>query len=112
MAVEIINKISESHVINTVGDSYQHNTLSAGPYTVSVKLSVQPGSALIVNILQNGSPKVVSSAPAASQISIDVQIELNCALNDTLLITLGSSAAVDNNMNAVKGILNIRQGNV
>ena len=72
----------------------------------------QSGLQVVVN--QNGSPVLTvggsSTNPTPTQPSIGSSVRIQCAASDTLTVVLSSSNAVDSTLNAVKGIINVYQG--
>jgi hypothetical protein len=108
----------------------------AGLITVSFAAQVEPKSGLVVTIQQNSVTKATAGPPAVSQTPtssvtgagaapftapvfteigqahIDLNILLNCAQGDVISVILSSSLSHDSFLNGIKGILNIRQGQV
>lgn len=52
----------------------------------------------------------VTTNPTATQPALGTSIRLQCAAGDVLTAALTSTAAVDNNPNAVKSVVNLYQG--
>lgn len=106
-----ITGIFQAKVINAL-DTYNHTTLQAQMYTVSLGLTEQPPSGVIITIQQNGVTKASASAPAASQAAMSLKTTMNCAQGDLLSVIVASSSASDQNINSIKGILTITPGQV
>lgn len=70
--------------------------------------SVVPQSSLSIVINQNGSPIASNATPSATQNHIEVVITgVICAQNDAITFVLTSAAAIDNQPNTVKSVINI-----
>lgn len=93
-------------------DTYNHTAAAASMYTVSLAMSEQPPSGLVIQIKQNGSTIATAPAPTAAQQVCQISTVLNCAANDLISVVISSAVPTDQNINAIKGILNIRQGTV
>lgn len=106
---QIIVKESQAWTVCQL-DTYNHTATAASPYFVKVDASEIPPSGLSIAIKQNGSTKITSIAPSASQSPISVQIVLNCALNDLISVVLSSAVASDTQLNVVKATINIHKG--
>lgn len=106
---QIITGIGQSKVLNSL-DTYNHTTLQATIYTVSVRMTMIPPSGLSVVIQRNGSPIASSASPSAAQSNINLQIQVNCAANDLLSVVLSSGNVADTQFNDLKGILTIDVG--
>jgi hypothetical protein len=79
----------------------------AGGYWLDAKLSLpqlstgaSANSAVVATVSQNSTPVLTSIAGAEGFRAI-----LTCAVGDTISVTLSSAAAVDNVINAVKGVV-------
>lgn len=108
MAVTIVG-IGQSKVINSL-NTYNHTALNNGMYMVSISLTEQPPSGVSILLQQNGSTKASFSSPAAQQGVINLQVVMNCSVNDVIGTVISSSSAGDQGLNVIKGILNIHQG--
>jgi len=106
---QIISGISQSKVLSQL-DTYNHTALLNSMYKVVVKASEIPPSGLIVTIQQNGSTKAVSTVADNIQGRIELQVVLNCAINDVIGVILSSASASDTGPNAIKAILAINPG--
>lgn len=106
---QIISGITQAKVLNTL-DTYNHTALAASMYTVSVELYEIPPSGVTIAIKQGASTIITSAVPAITQNHITVRAALNCAINDVIGVVIASSTASDTGPNAIKAVLNIRQG--
>lgn len=106
---QTITGISKTKVLNSL-DTYNHTAQASTMYMVSISVSEQPPSGVIITIQQNGSQKAISSAPAAAQGVVQLQIVLNCAANDVISVILSSAVTSDSKINSIRGLLNIHQG--
>lgn len=106
---QVIVKESQSLTVCAL-DTYNHTADAASPYFVKVSAQEIPPSGLSIAIQQNGSTKITSIAPAASQNHIDVQIVLNCASSDLISVVLSSVSAGDTGPNAIQALINIHKG--
>lgn len=104
-----ITGISKSKVISNL-DTYNHTALQNSMYTVSLDLSEQPPSGCIITMSQNGTPRLVTAAPAATQLDIKASVVMNCAISDIISIAITSSTPSDITINSIKGILRITPG--
>jgi hypothetical protein len=85
-----------------------YNVPEAGIYIISVGTTVVPPSSLIITINQNGTPAATSPSPTIYQDYIFLESGgINCATNDVLTVVLTSSAAIDNQLQNVKSLINI-----
>lgn len=104
-------KDSESNVICGLG-AYVHTCANTQMYYVDAHASMDQNSSLIITIAQTGSrsASVSSAAPASSQKHVDLRNIFNCTAGDVITVTMSSAAAVDNQLNRVKTIVNIGRG--
>lgn len=124
-----INSLQVNESTPVVGIATQtFNVVTAGLYTVQVKYWVPyiaagtssdstvttGGSSLQVIVALNGSTKLTiggaTTNPTPTQPYIGGSVVLSCAASDIITVVPSSAAAVDNAPNAVKGIINIYQG--
>jgi len=108
MATTLI-KNYQSNVINAL-DTYNYTVPSASLESVSVSMTEIPPSGISILIQQNGSTKASLSSPAAAQSVLNLQVILNCASSDVISVIISSSSAIDQQLNTIKGIINIRDG--
>ncbi len=106
---QTIPTIESTHVIAQL-DTYNYTVTKAQMYTVELDMSEQPASGLTIVIQQNGSTKATSTAPTAAQSHVPLRIVMNCAINDVISVVLSSSNTNDQQLNCIKGILNIHEG--
>jgi hypothetical protein len=105
-----ITGIAQTKVISNL-DTYNHTALLNSMYSVSIVVTEQPPSGVVLTIQQNGSTKATTSvAPAAAQGVVSLQVVLNCLVNDVIGVIVSSAAASDTQLNTVKGILKISPG--
>lgn len=106
-------KASETNIIVGLG-TYTHTVASTGMYEASATATVNPSSSLSITISQSGSASasITSIAPASSQGSIDVRKVFNCVAGDVITVAISSAAAIDNQLNTVKMLVNVHQGSV
>lgn len=116
-------QMNQSTVIAGLG-TQTFNVVTAGLYTVEFKIFVPyqasgssnnssvttGGSSLVVVVNNNGSPLLTTSAPSPTQPIVGGSVRVQCAANDVITVVLSSSAAADNALNAIKGIVNLYQG--
>ena len=103
------------------------NVVTAGLYTVAFNFTIPfvqgtsansastvGQSALQIVVNQNGSPLLTvggtSTNPTPTQPSIGSSIHIQCAASDVITVVTSSANAVDAVPNAVKGIVNVYQG--
>lgn len=108
---QILPREEQSTVVCQL-DTYNHTADATSPYTVKVSASDIPPSGLSIAIKLNGSTQVTSIAPSAAQNHLDVELKMNCAMNDIIGVAISSAVASDTGPNAFKAIINIRKGNV
>lgn len=106
---QTVTGIESSKVISNL-DTYNHTTLAAGLYTVSLSMNEIPPSGVSIAIQLNASTKITSVAPSSTQSHVSVSLTMNCATSDLISVVVSSATASDANKNAVKGILSIRRG--
>lgn len=102
-------KDNQSNVIVGLG-TYVHTVKSTNMYFVNVQVLEVPPSSIVISILQNGTPVVTSSAPAAAQMALNLQKILNCTAGDVISVSITSSSVLDKQLNTVKSIIIIHQG--
>ena len=107
----IITDISESKIMTNL-DTYNYTAQAAGMYIVSCAISEIPVSGITIALKQNGSTKASVAAPASTQSVQQLQVIMNCDLNDVIGVTIASSVAQDNQINDFKALINIRQGTI
>ena len=108
---QTITGIGQTKILNTL-DTYNHTVGLNSMYLVSISVTEQPPSGMSVIIQQNGTTIATAATPAAAQSHIDLQVVLNCAINDTISVVLSSSTPSDNNINTIRGTLKITPGTV
>ena len=91
-------------------DTYNHTAASSSMYTVTLAMSEQPPSGLVIQIKQNSSVIATSTTPTTAQGIVQLQAVINASINDVIGVVVSSSSATDRAINQIKGILNIRQG--
>lgn len=104
-------KAHQSNVICGLG-TYTHTVANSTMYKVQAHCEENPASSVSIVISQSGSTTatITSTAPASDQNHIEVQKVFNCVAGDVLTVTISSSAAIDNQLNTVKTIVNVSQG--
>lgn len=100
---------AQTAVINAL-DTYIYTVSAAGSHVASIRLNVVPDSSLAILIKQNASTIASFSSPAAGQSVINLSCNINTSVNDTISFVLSSSATIDNQLNDIKGIINIHRG--
>lgn len=122
MTINSLSAISSTAVAGLGTQTF--NVTTAGNYTVAVNYSIPfipsgtsatsattlGGSELQLLVKLNGSTVLTLSAPAPTQQTLSGSISMLCAAADAITVVPSSSAAVDNTLNAIKGIINIYQG--
>lgn len=68
------------------------------------------GSSLSVAVNQNGSAKLTLSSPTPTQPTLSGTVHMSCAAADTITVVMSSAATADNQLNSVKTIINLFQG--
>lgn len=120
-----INSISAiaSTVVTGLG-TQTFNVTQAGIYTCAANFTVPylasgssanssvttGGSALQIVINLNGSPLLTTTVGSPTQATVGGTVRFQAAVNDVVTVVLSSSAAADAQPNAVKGIINLYQG--
>lgn len=83
---------------------------AAGLYNVKGDITEIPPSSLSIVVTQNGSPVYTAPALTITQSAMQFKTELVCAASDAIVVTLSSSAPIDNALNNIKSIISIGQG--
>lgn len=104
MAIFINSSVANS--VSGLG-TFQRTIGTAGMHRLSIQTMENPPSGMSIVINQNGSSVASASSPAASQQVINLQIVVNCALNDVITFVLSSSAASDNQPNGVNSLITV-----
>lgn len=102
-------KVEQSNVLDGLG-TWTHTALKNSMYYCEVRLTEVPASSVSIVINQNGSPVATSTAPAAAQQVVTLQIIMNCTINDVITVVISSSAPIDQQLNTVKSIVTLRVG--
>jgi len=115
-------QLNNSTAIGGLG-TQTFNVLTSGMYTVEFKIFIPyiaagssanstaaAPSALSVVVNLNGSAKLTVSSPGATQPFVAGSVTLSPSAGDTITVVLTSSNAADNALNAIKGIVNVFQG--
>lgn len=105
----LLPNISHEQVV-IAQDTYRHTALAADTYKVSVRMSMIPPSGIAITIAQNGSTKASINSPASAQSIEDLQIVLNCAINDNIDIVINSAVVAEQGINDFKATINIHRG--
>ncbi len=108
MATTLV-KSFQSNVINRL-DTYNLTVPTTNTYSVDVQMTELPPSGLSIVIEKNSSPVASSAAPAATQGILDLQTKINCTASDVISVVISSSNVNDEQLNTVKGLINIREG--
>jgi hypothetical protein len=120
-----INSLSTiaSTVIGGLG-TQTYNVVNAGLYTCAFQIFIPyvpagssnnssvttGGSSCLVVVNQNGSPVLTMALPSINQPLIGGSVRIQAAANDVITVVLSSAALADNLPNAIKGIINVYQG--
>ena len=124
-----INSLNVNTSVPVVGLGTQTlNIVTAGLYTASCKFTIpyraagtsQDSSSLVgqsslqILIKLNGATQLTlggtATSPTPTQGSLGGCVVLQCAASDVITFVLSSAAAVDNELNAIKGIINVFAG--
>jgi len=108
----VIPEFSSTQVISNL-DTYTYTVKSAAVHYASAQLeALNLPSSLALTISQSGSRSASVSSPAmaAGQSVLDLSASFNCAAGDVISFVISSSAASDQAINSIKGILNIHIG--
>jgi hypothetical protein len=118
MATIIIPNFLTQKVVNGL-NSYQYTTASTAMHTCRIEVIHREASTMTVSIVQAGSVNATlatmtlaagSSTSGGPQGTVILQACANCVSGDTLTFVLTSSAAIDEQLNTVKALLNIHVG--
>lgn len=95
-------------------NTYQYTVVTPAMHVASIRLDRHATSAYSMAIQLNGSPvnsaSVAMLPPGSSQSSQSLSATMNCAANDVISFVLSSSAAIDQQLNTAKAILNVHIG--
>ena len=89
-----------------------YTAVSAGPYAITIRTTVQYGSGVVITATQSGSASTsYTMAPTSAQ-SSDNQMTgiFNCASGDLITVAISSSAPADQPPVNLQTTINIRQG--
>ncbi len=91
---------------------WTHTVATTQMYFASAQCLENPPSGITLTIAQTGSTSVSVSvaSPAAAQEAINLQKIFNCVSGDVITFTIASSLDIDNQLNTVKTLLKITQG--
>lgn len=99
----------QSNVMVGLG-TWTYTTSVASLFFVQATSSENPPSGLVLMIKQNGTTMATSTAPSATQGAVDTLTLLNCAQGDVITVVISSSVPIDQQLNTVKTIIVLRQG--
>lgn len=116
-------QLNQSNVFAGLG-TMTFTVVTAGIYTVAVQafLPYQAsgssadssvttgGSDVTILVKQGATTKMTLEDPAPTQATLAGTVRLSCAAEDVITVVLSSSAAADNQLNSVKTIVNLYQG--
>lgn len=102
-------KDTQSTIIVGLG-TWTYTVTTAGLHFVDATATENPPSSLSIVINLNGSPIATSPTPSAPQQAVEAQALFPCAASDVITVVLSSSAAIDNQLNTVKTLINLRRG--
>jgi len=108
MATTITNLISSKVISNL--DTYNYTVGEAGLHYVNLAINELPPSGITITIQLNGTPVVVSPAPAAQQQVVQLATTMNNTAGDVISIIVASSTPSDQGPQSFKGILTIKRG--
>lgn len=109
MAQTLILNGAQTAVINAL-DTYNYTVKTAAVHYASIQMSVIPASGLSILIKQNSSTIASFSSPAPMQNVIDLACNINAAVSDVISFVISSSSPIDQQLNTIKGIINIHVG--
>lgn len=104
-------KAASSNVICGLG-TWTHTIATDGMYATQIRTTNHSPSGISISIAQTGSTSVsITSTPESSvQRHIEMQKVFNCITGDVITITLSSAVPTDQQLNNVKTIARINQG--
>ncbi len=123
-----INSVSNVQSTPFTGLATQtYNVLTTGNYVVGISCTIPyvasgssdtsttaasdpNASALQILVKLNGTTKLTLNNPSPTQPSLSGQVSIACTAGDVITVVPSSTAAVDSQPNAVKGVINIYQG--
>ena len=122
MTINSVSSIASTPVVGL--DTQTFNVVTAGLYTCQVRYTIPyqssgssaysdnttGGSSLQVLVKLNGTTKLTLGSPTPTQPSLSGSVVMQCAASDVITVVPSSAAAADNALNAVKGIINVYQG--
>lgn len=122
MTINSLSLISSTPVVGLATQTY--NVPTTGLYTVAVNYTIPyiasgssadstvttGGSALQLLLKLNGSTKLTLGSPSPFQPSLSGSVVMSCTAADVITVVPSSANAVDAGLNAVKGVINIYQG--
>lgn len=109
MATTLILNGAQAAVVSNL-DTYNYTAKSSATHFVTVSVTEHPASSLSIVIQKNGTPVATSTPPSATQAVINLSTPISCSASDVLSVVLSSSAAIDQRINHIKGIINIHVG--
>lgn len=116
--------INNSSVFGGLGTAtFTATAANAGPTVVSVKSFIPyaasggsansataAGSSLSIVVNLNGSPILSLTSPGATQPLVGGKVYTSTVSGDVITVVMSSAAAIDNQPNAIKTMINIYQG--
>ncbi len=122
MTINSLSPIQSTPVAGLGTQTY--NVITAGLYTVAVNYSIPyiasgssndssvttGGSELQLLVKLDATTKLTLSGPSPTQPTLSGSVQMLCTAGQVITVVPSSSAAADNALNAIKGIVNIYQG--
>lgn len=112
MATIIVpNLLTEATVVNGL-NTYEFTVVTAGQYLARIDVTQPSSSGMLIEIEQNSSVIASLQLPvgaAVTQGAVSLQGVMNCSTNDVIKYILSSSNANDEQLNAIKAQLVLKQ---
>lgn len=92
-------------------DTYNYTVNTTAAHVCKINLLVIPPSGILILIKQNGSTIATMSAAHDAEVN-NLITTAACTSGDVISFVLSSAVQVDNNLNVLKGIINIHVGSL
>lgn len=103
MSQNLGNKITTVSGLGT----FTHVIENTALFDISCYSTLEPGSALVITINQNGTPMKTSGSPVPNAPWLQTEVKLSCTAGDTITIVLTSSSVSDSIPDAVKSTMGV-----
>ena len=109
MSTTIANFNAGPQVINQLG-TYIYTMNTTATHVAKIRLNVVPTTGITIVIKQNNTTLATFNSPTTAQQEVDLACNIAATATDTVSFILTSNSAIDNQINVLKGIIDVHIG--